>query len=171
MSFSYEYPRPAVTVDAILLSLEAAGLEVLLIERGHAPFAGAWALPGGFVDQDEALDLAVRRELEEETGLRVATLEQIGAYGDPGRDPRGHTVGVAFLCALPREETRTSLRAGDDARRAEFHPLDALPPLAFDHDRMIRDALVRLSTEGRSRALVGEALGSAALELLDRARI
>ncbi len=169
MTYRYDYPRPAVTVDAVLLSLGADGLEVLLIERGHEPHAGAWALPGGFVDQDEALDQALRRELREETGIEVADLEQIGAYGDPGRDPRGHTVGVAFLCALDRARLLAGLQAGDDARRAALHPLGALPELAFDHDRMVADTLRRLASERQARALVAGVLGLEALEVLDSA--
>lgn len=148
MPYTYPFPRPAVTADVVLLAPGEGDLEVLLVERGHDPFAGRWALPGGFVDQDEPLEAAARRELEEETGLAVGALEQLGAYGDPGRDPRGHVVTVAYLALVRAAEHRP--RAGSDAASARWWPVAALPPLAFDHDRVIADALAR--ARGRSRA-------------------
>ncbi|MCB9831377.1 MAG: NUDIX hydrolase [Planctomycetes bacterium] len=158
-AYSYEYPRPAVTVDALVLTWGEEGLEVLLIERGHDPFAGHWALPGGFVDQDEALDQAMRRELLEEAGLEVGPILQIGAYGDPGRDPRGHTIGVAFLAAMPRTTLTERISAGDDARQVALFPLKNLPALAFDHGRMLADLGQRLETDRRARELLRTGLG------------
>ena len=141
--FCYDHPRPAVTVDIVLLRWRSSSpLEVLLIRRGRAPFAGTWALPGGFVDAMEDLEDAARRELAEETGLAANPLVQVGAYGAPGRDPRGHTVSVAFLGYVGNGEA--SPHAGDDAAAARFHDVAALPALAFDHREILRDALARL---------------------------
>ncbi len=138
---AYEYPRPALTVDAVVFRGAAGSREVLLVRRGLEPFLGGWALPGGFVDEDERLEHAVRRELAEETGLASAgRMRQVGTFGDPGRDPRGWTVSVAFLLDLG-ESGPVEVRGADDADEAAWHPLDALPPLAFDHDRIIAAAL------------------------------
>jgi 8-oxo-dGTP diphosphatase len=138
MSFTYPYPRPAVTVDSVVFGLSPDELSVLLIERNHPPCEGRWAFPGGFVDENEPLAAAVQRELFEETGLAGVELEQIGAYGDPGRDPRAHTVSVVFGALVAREGCR--LRAASDARRVEWFPLDAVPSLAFDHRLILNDA-------------------------------
>ncbi len=124
MPFTYEYPRPAVTVDMAIFTLRGDDLAVLLIQRKGEPFKGQWALPGGFVEENEALERAAARELEEETGLSHAKFEQLGAFGEPGRDPRGHTVSVAFLSYVGAE--RAILRAGDDAAAAEWHSLASL---------------------------------------------
>jgi 8-oxo-dGTP diphosphatase len=138
--YCYPFPRPAVTADVACFAEEGGRSYLLLIQRNHEPFAGRWALPGGFVDEDESLEAAALRELEEETGLTGVALEQFGAYGDPGRDPRGHTVTIAYLARLPR---RLRAAAADDAASADWFPVDELPPLAFDHDRVIADALRR----------------------------
>lgn len=139
--YTYEYPRPAVTVDVVITTKEKKP-KVLLIRRKGEPFAGKWAIPGGFVDQDEPLEAAARRELMEETGVETAQIEQIGAFGDPGRDPRGWTVSVAFLARIPPGSVQPV--AADDAAEVGWHPLDKLPPLAFDHDKILaraRDSL------------------------------
>jgi 8-oxo-dGTP diphosphatase len=138
--YCYPFPRPAVTADVACFAEEGGRTHLLLIQRNHEPFAGRWALPGGFVDDNEGLEAAALRELEEETCLTGVSLEQFGAYGDPGRDPRGHTVTVAFLARLAR---RVEATGSDDAARAEWFPVDELPPLAFDHDRIIADAIRR----------------------------
>ncbi len=144
--YCYEHPRPAVTVDVVVVRPGNAGdVQVLLIRRGQPPFQGEWALPGGFVDEMEDLEDAARRELKEETGLSVADLRQVGAYGTPGRDPRGHTVSVAYVGRLRDEEAAP--RAGDDAASAQFFPVTALPDLAFDHAVILCDALERLSAQ------------------------
>lgn len=138
---TYEYPRPAVTVDAVVLRGTGDAREVLLVRRGAEPFLGRWALPGGFVDENERLEDAMRRELAEETGLVCGgPARQVGAFGDPGRDPRGWTVGVAFVLELDAGEP-CDVRGGDDAAEAAWRRLDALPPLAFDHDRIVAAAL------------------------------
>ncbi len=138
MAYTYAYPRPALTVDVVLLRPTEAGPEVLLIQRRHAPFEGRWALPGGFVEPDEPLEAAARRELAEETGLRGMALHQVAAFGDPGRDPRGWTVSVAFWGWVG---THPTPRAGDDASDARWWPVRDLPPLAFDHAAIIAAAL------------------------------
>lgn len=140
MPYTYEYPRPAVTADCLVVTREAVP-RLLLIERGGEPFKGCWAIPGGFMDMDETTDQCAIRELEEETGLRVRDVQLIGVYSKVGRDPRGRTVTAAYLAFVPQP---IDVRGQDDAARAEWFPVDALPPLAFDHDDIVRDALSRL---------------------------
>jgi 8-oxo-dGTP diphosphatase len=125
--FSYNYPRPAVTVDAILVSSHQS---VLLIERGRDPFMGKWALPGGFVEMDEELDVACLRELEEETGIKLHELKQFRAFGGVNRDPRHRTISIVFYAFTESEIVAV---AGDDAAKARWFPLNQLPELAFDH--------------------------------------
>jgi 8-oxo-dGTP diphosphatase len=137
----YDYPRPALTVDVAVFRGASGAREVLLIRRGAPPFEGAWALPGGFVAENEPLELAALRELAEETGLDpVAPLRQVGTYGDPGRDPRGWTVSVLFAVVLG-EGQPADVAGGDDAAEAAWHPVGSLPPLAFDHALLVADAL------------------------------
>jgi 8-oxo-dGTP diphosphatase len=143
MDDAWTLPRIAVTVDAVVLAPAGSGLGVLLIRRGRAPFEGAWALPGGFVEEDEDLEPAARRELEEETGVRLpGPLAQLGAFGAPGRDPRGRTVSVVFW-TLERE--LPGPRAGDDAAHAELVPVEEVRAgrvtLAFDHREILERAL------------------------------
>ena len=145
--FTYDFPRPALTVDVVLLTREAVP-QVLLIRRARDPFAGAWALPGGFVEKGETLVAAARRELHEETGVEVGDLEQLYTAGDPGRDPRGWTVSVAYLARVnPGEVTPV---AADDARAVAWHSLTDLPPLAFDHARIVGRAVTRLRDRAES---------------------
>ena len=142
--YTYPYPRPMVTVDAVIFRELAHGRELLLILRGHEPFAGHWALPGGFVGIEEDLDVAAARELAEETGLHGLGLRQLGAFGAPGRDPRGRTISVVYWgLAGPEAE----IIAGDDAAEARWFDTGSLPPLAFDHDRIIEQALQWLEEE------------------------
>ncbi len=151
MKFS-EYPRPALTVDMVVFSTQSGKLHVLLIQRGAQPFAGEWALPGGFVNIDEPLEAAAARELEEETGLIGIDLEQLHTYGDPQRDPRGRVVTVAYVGLLP-SEARTDVHGADDAERAEWFPIDNLPQLAFDHHQIVADAFSRLENLGTLKPL------------------
>jgi 8-oxo-dGTP diphosphatase len=141
--------RPAVTVDVVALALADRQLHVLLVQRRYEPFAGSWALPGGFVDAGERLDEAAARELEEETGVEVPALEQLAAYGDPGRDPRRSTVTIAHLATLPE---LAGPAAADDAAAAEWVPVTralgkgrARMGLAFDHARIVGDAVARVA--------------------------
>jgi len=141
MSTSYE--RPSVTVDIALFTYAAERLQVLLIRRGAEPFAGAWALPGGFVEIDESLEAAAARELFEETGVQGVFLEQLAAFGDPDRDPRGRVISIAYIASAGADIMATT-RAGDDASAAAWFDVYDPPPLAFDHDRILRVALQRL---------------------------
>lgn len=136
--YTYAYPRPMVTVDAVVFAGDTAAPQVALIRRKNEPFAGCWALPGGFVDMEEPLETAAARELAEETGLRDVPLKQFFTFGDVGRDPRGRNIAVAYLGRLPAP---VPMRAGDDAGEAAWFSVQALPRLAFDHDRIITLAL------------------------------
>lgn len=129
-AFCYEYPRPAVTVDIVIVTREAKP-RVLLIRRKHDPFAGQWAIPGGFVEMAESLEDAARRELQEETGVTATKLVQLHTFGAPDRDPRGRTISVAYLARV--DPKRLKPRADDDAADVGWHPLHRLPALAFDH--------------------------------------
>jgi 8-oxo-dGTP diphosphatase len=130
----------SVAVDLVIFTVRDGALQVLLIERGGAPFKGQWALPGGFVSGRETLEEAARRELEEETGLRGVYLEQLFTFGDPGRDPRGRIVSVAYFALTPP----APLRAATDAANAAWHPAARPPKLAFDHAAILRTGLERL---------------------------
>jgi 8-oxo-dGTP diphosphatase len=127
---------PALTVDGVLIQDHS----VLLIQRKHNPFLGGWALPGGFVEYGETTEDAVIREVLEETGLTVRILQLVGVYSDPHRDPRGHTVTIAYLI----ERVSGTLKASDDARTAKFFKKEELPDLAFDHAVIVHDAFLRV---------------------------
>lgn len=134
--YTYPFPRPALTADVVAVRDASGAFEVLLIERGHGPFKGQWALPGGFVDEYEQAEDAARRELAEETGIVwTGELTLLGVFGKRGRDPRGWTVATAFLARVG--EAGVHAGAGDDAADVRWFPLDALPPVAFDHDDII----------------------------------
>lgn len=137
MTYTYKYPRPAVTADCIVITREEEP-KVLLIERGNEPFKGKWAFPGGFMNMDETTEQCAVRELEEETGLRVSDIQQIGAYSKVDRDPRGRTVTVAYLAIV---DAPVEAKGQDDAAKAEWFPVSALPQLAFDHEEIMQDAL------------------------------
>jgi 8-oxo-dGTP diphosphatase len=147
--YTYDYPRPCVTVDVLLFCTTGENLEILLIERRNPPFQGCWALPGGFVEMEESLEASARRELFEETGLEPLEIEQIGAFGDPDRDPRGRVITIAYGC-LTREKGQPP-QAGDDAARAQWFLLSDLPDLAFDHEAIIRCGFEKL----RGRLKIG----------------
>ena len=135
----YDWPRPAVTADIAVLADRDGMASILLIQRRHDPFAGTWALPGGFLDEGETLEACAARELHEETGLVAGSLHLIGIYSTPGRDPRGWTVTAAFRAQA--DQATDEVRAGDDAADCRWFALDALPELAFDHYRIIADAV------------------------------
>jgi 8-oxo-dGTP diphosphatase len=137
-----EYPRPALAADVVALGFDGEQLRVLLIQRGHEPFAGRWALPGGFVEQGESVEQAAVRELREETGIQGLSVEQLHTFSAPGRDPRGWVVSVTHLALLRLQEHVPV--AGDDARRAEWLAVRSATDLAFDHDRALALALARV---------------------------
>jgi 8-oxo-dGTP diphosphatase len=138
---TYEHARPALTVDIAVFRGRAGERDVLLVRRGEEPFLGSWALPGGFVEEGETPESAALRELQEETGLDPSgDLEQVGTYGDPGRDPRGWTVSVVYTTTLGYDDIG-AIVGGSDAAEAKWYPVDGLPHLAFDHDRILADAL------------------------------
>lgn len=146
--YVYTHPRPMVTVDAVVFTERQNRRELLLIERKHAPFAGTWALPGGFVDIDEPLENAATRELAEETGLTGVPLEQFGVFGDPGRDPRGRSISIAYAGLV--DWRKHTPRASDDAAAVGWFALEDLPPLAFDHHRIVECAIQWLEERQRS---------------------
>jgi 8-oxo-dGTP diphosphatase len=175
------YPRPAVTVDIVVFTLLDATVNVLLVKRGEHPFKGRWALPGGFVRvtddphaQGEDLDAAAVRELAEETGLagQRVPIEQIGAFGRAGRDPRMRVISVAYS-ALVRPTLAPLVRAGGDATHAGWHPVGAALdlPLAFDHADILSAALERLRAEAprAARALVPETFSMTELRSVNEA--
>ena len=157
------FPRVAVTVDIVVLTLAERQLQVVLVERGGEPYQGAWALPGGFIHPDESLEQAAARELREETGVEAAAyLEQFGAYGDPDRDPRMRVVTVAFLAIL---RDVGALVAGTDVTRAELVPVQHVlaerpaRPLAFDHGRILEDGVARAREKLASTSLATAFIG------------
>lgn len=135
MSFTYKYPRPALTVDAIVFNDNS---EILLIQRASQPFKDIWAFPGGFVNEDETVETAVYRELEEETGIKEVQLKQFYTYSEPDRDPRHRTVTVAFV---GKTLITTKPKANDDAKNAQWFKLNNIPSLAFDHAQILEDVL------------------------------
>ena len=156
MSHSYEYPRPALTVDCVVFGLDDDGLKVLLVKRDLEPFAGRWALPGGFVHMEESLDEAARRELAEETGLDKVFLEQLYSFGAVDRDPRGRVVTVAYYALVRLSDHR--VRAATDAREACWFAIWDMPALAFDHEQIAQAALERLRGKLRYKPIGFELL-------------
>jgi 8-oxo-dGTP diphosphatase len=142
MNFTYENPRPTVTVDTILLRFRQSALEILLVQRGHPPFRAFWALPGGFIEMEEKLIESAKRELKEETNLNCEFLIPLHFAGDPGRDPRGRTITCVFGGIL--SPPFSAVQAGDDARKAKWFRLKNLPKLAFDHQKIIEMAMAQL---------------------------
>lgn len=136
-------PSLALSVDIIIFALRGQSLQVLLVQRAEPPYQGQWAIPGGFVEEDEALDQAASRELSEETGLDQVYLEQLYTYGEPGRDPRGRVVTVAYFALVPADAPIRE-DGGRDAAMAAWFPVGSLPPLAFDHKEILSYALRRL---------------------------
>jgi 8-oxo-dGTP diphosphatase len=156
MSVRYEHARPALAVDCVVFGLDEADLAVLLIRRDLEPFAGKWALPGGFVHVDETVDDAARRELAEETGLGKVYLEQLYTFGDLDRDPRERVVTVAYYALVNLADHR--VKAATDAREAAWFAASDLPALAFDHDAIFAAALARLRGKVRYRPVGFELL-------------
>jgi 8-oxo-dGTP diphosphatase len=140
--YSYEYPRPAVTVDCVVFGLDEDDLKILLIQRERPPFRHSWALPGGFVLMDETLEDAALRELREETAISKVYLEQLYTFGEVERDPRGRVITVAYYALAKLSEHKVA--AATDAENVAWFPLDDTPSLAFDHEKIIDIALDRL---------------------------
>ena len=136
MSFNYKYPRPAITADCVVFGLDDEDLKVLLIQRANEPFKGRWALPGGFAIVGESLEETARRELNEETGLKDVFLEQLYTFSDPKRDPREHVVTVAYYALVNLSDHE--VHASTDAKNAAWFCIDDVPPLAFDHDIILK---------------------------------
>ena len=136
MPFTYEYPRPSVCVDIIVLYKKEAQTFILLIERKYPPFENCWALPGGFIEMNETLEQSALRELKEETGIELSSLKQFATYGNPGRDPRARTISVIYYTVLEKQITTL---AGDDAKNTKWVNIKELPNLAFDHKEIIND--------------------------------
>ena len=136
LEFTYKYPRAALTVDAIVYTKMESSTFILLIERGREPYKNKWALPGGFIEMDETLETACIRELEEETGLLVDTMQQFKAYDAIGRDPRHRTISVVFSTEIA---SQAKVKGNDDAAQAKWFAIDKLPALAFDHAEILAD--------------------------------
>ena len=144
--YSYKYPHPAVAADCVVFVREGAEVKVLLIERRNAPCKGEWAFPGGFMNIDETAEEAACRELEEETGLKVGSVRQVGAFTAVDRDPRERVVSITYYAELPRV---VAVSGSDDARNARWFSLNNLPKLAFDHEMILQKALERWNSERR----------------------
>lgn len=154
LPYSYAYPHPSVTADCVIFGFDGKALHILLVERGLEPFKGMWALPGGFLNPNETIEECARRELQEETRLQIPKdtyLEQFHVFSRPDRDPRERVLTVAFY-ALVKSSDHV-VQGGDDALRAQWFPLEELPPLAFDHQDIIRLAKVRLQEKVRTHPI------------------
>ena len=139
--YTYQYPHPAVTTDCVIFGYDLReGLSVLLVERGIDPYKGRWAFPGGFLKMDEDADTGARRELKEETGFEAASITQFGAFTAVDRDPRERVITIAYLALVRKGD----VQGGDDAADARWFPVTSVPPLAFDHDRILHDALQKV---------------------------
>lgn len=141
-SYTYEHPRPSVTVDCVVFGFDGKELKVLLIERGIEPYKGQWAIPGGFVQMDESLHEAAKRELESETGVKNVYMEQLYTFGEVERDPRGRVISVAYYALVRSSDYE--LLAGDDASNANWFTLNEMPALPFDHNKILVSAMERL---------------------------
>jgi len=141
--YIYDWPRPMVTVDAVVFTFFRNKAKLLLINRGKEPFKGKWALPGGFIEIDEELEIAAARELAEETGLVNVPLEQLYTFGKCGRDPRGRQITIVFMGIATKEQTK--IKAGDDAAKVQWFDIDNLPnDLAFDHNEVANFGIKKL---------------------------
>ncbi|HLO48597.1 MAG TPA: NUDIX domain-containing protein [Kamptonema sp.] len=148
MPYTYEFPRPALTVDCVVFGLDRDQiLKIMLIQRKLPPFEGQWALPGGFVRLEETLEAAARRELREETSIENVFLEQLYTFGDVDRDPRDRIVTVAYYALINLLEHR--IEAKTDATGAAWFPTTKKPPLPFDHEQILATALARLKSKVR----------------------
>jgi 8-oxo-dGTP diphosphatase len=158
LPYCYKYPHPAVAVDIAIFTLRDNTLNVLIVERGVEPFAGMWALPGGFVRMDEDLAVGAYRELREETGLTQAYIEQLGAFGRPDRDPRERVISIAFVAIIPSDQLE--LVAGSDARGVRWCQVGDVPNLAFDHAEIVTAARVRIADKVKRTTIAVQFLPS-----------
>lgn len=156
MPYTYEYPRPSLTVDCVIFGLDEGDLKVLLIQRDLEPFKGKWALPGGFVRVNETLDEAALRELQEETGVSNVYLEQLYTFGEVNRDPRERVVTVSYYALAKLSDHR--IKATTDARDAAWFSVSDMPGLAFDHEKIFETALARLKGKVRYQPIGFELL-------------
>ena len=156
MAHTYQFARPALTVDVVVFALDEQDLQVMLIERDLTPFVGSWALPGGFVRIHETLDQAAARELQEETGLANIFLEQLYTFGQMDRDPRERVVTVAYYALV--NLAGHDVKASTDARKAAWFSVNDLPKLAFDHRQILDVALERLRGKVRYQPIGFELL-------------
>jgi 8-oxo-dGTP diphosphatase len=155
--FTYEYPRPALTVDCVIFGFDGKSLRILLIERGLEPYKGSWALPGGFVRMDETVEEAAIRELQEETNVKGVYLSQLSVFSEVERDPRGRVITVAFYALVKPSDH--DVIGGDDAASAQWFSLDDYPIPVFDHEQIIKAAYSQLQRNFRA--------GSVGLEMFE----
>ena len=167
MTYSYEHPRPSVTVDAVLFFAINDEVKTLLIKREKEPFKDHWALPGGFMEIDEPPEEGARRELKEETGFEVTETEQIGVFGKVDRDPRGRIISIAYSAVLFRDSL-PELTASSDAKEIRFFDLNNLPSLAFDHHQIIKKALERLTQLFRNKLSKNESIFELSSEQINK---
>jgi 8-oxo-dGTP diphosphatase len=137
--YSYQYPRPALTLDAVVFSKEKEKVEVLLIQRGNEPWKGSWAIPGGFLEMEETCEQGALRELEEETGLKLSSLKQFYVFDSVHRDPRERIITVAHYGVI--DKSKYTAKGSDDASDAKWFDIKQLPKLAADHDQIIAKAI------------------------------
>jgi 8-oxo-dGTP diphosphatase len=156
--YCYDYARPALTVDAVIFTFVEQEIKVLMIKRAYEPFKDNWAFPGGFVNEGETAEAALKRELHEETGLRDISLEQFWTASTPGRDPRGWTVSVVFIGFASAKHIKPV--AGDDAKEADWHSINNVPVLAFDHNELLKKAFDSIRTRFRLIIIAGILLQS-----------
>lgn len=156
MPFTYKYPHPAVTVDCVVFGLDDDDLKVMLIQRNGEPYAGKWAFPGGFMEIDESPEEAARRELEEETGIKISYLEQLYTFGDVDRDPRERVVTVVYYALVNLADH--VVQSASDASDALWFAIDDVPSLAFDHEKILKMACERLRGKVRYQPIGFELL-------------
>lgn len=144
MGFTYNFPRPAVTTDCLVFRDGAKNIEILLIRRKNDPFKGYWALPGGFLEIEETPEEGAKRELLEETGLKVPVLKEVGTFGDVHRDPRGRTITIAFYTFITQEAIKPV--ALSDAGETKWFSIRDLPEMAFDHEEILQEGLLKLKS-------------------------
>lgn len=146
-NYTYKYPRPAVTTDCVTFGVDGHKLKVLLIERGHEPYKGFWAFPGGFLNMNENAEEGALRELEEETGLTLSKIKELGTFSEVERDPRERVISIAFYALIKKAE----VKGNDDAAKAQWFSIDKVPNLAFDHNLMLQKALQKLNEDLKKR--------------------